>query len=289
MFLQAISRWIREGAQGLYRLRAALGTTPGQLPPTAHEPNPSAIPFTQAELVRVYGRDPPTADPETKWVAYTDGSVIQVEGRAKGSFAGTFTQGPNHPSDFRGRVLELPLSSTRMEAMAIAAAVAITPPSTPLEIYSDSQAAVYMMRHVAAPIVSCELTNSPDAFLWLHLRSWMQLRNAPVTVLWVKGHSGVEGNEKADRLATLAHSDPLVTQWTTQMPSPPGAHIWMLYGGRVIPRIPRRILREQDEAITSSRLVEQVNAVPERPTQSPEEVKLTLKVLQWTVLPNGEI
>ena len=49
------------------------------------------------------------------------------------------------------------------------------------------------------------------------------------------------------------------------------------------------ILREQDEAITAERLVEQVNRVPNRPTQSPEQVKHILRVLQWTVLPGGEI
>ena len=57
------------------------------------------------------------------------------------------------------------MSSTRMEAMAIAAAVAIIPPSTPLDIHTDSMTAVYMMCHVAAPAPSCEPNNSPDAFL----------------------------------------------------------------------------------------------------------------------------
>ena len=289
-FIQEISRWIREDSPDLARLRAALGPTPGQPRPTTHEPNPPPdIPFTQAELTRAYGQDLPTADPATKWVAYTDGSVIQADERAKGSFAGTFTQGPGTPIDFRGRVLELPLSSTRMEAMAIAAAVAITPPSVPLEIHSDSQAAVHMMRHVAAPIASRELTNSPDAFLWLHLRSWMRHRDAPVTVLWVQGHSGVEGNEKADRLATSAHDDPSVPRWTTQMPPPPDTPFWILHEGRVIPRRPRRLLREQDEAITSGQLVKQVNAVPDRPVQSAEDVKHILQALQWTIRLTGEI
>jgi hypothetical protein len=34
--------------------------------------------------------------------------------------------------------------------------------------------------------------------------------------------------------------------------------------------------------------VRQVNAVPGRPAQSPEEVRLTLKTLQWTILPDGK-
>jgi hypothetical protein len=61
-----------------------------------------------------------------------------------------------------------------------------------------------------------------------------------------------------------------------------------MHEGRVVPRRPRRLLREQDEAITSEQLVRQVNAVPDRPAQSPEEVRLILKTLQWTILPDGK-
>jgi len=175
-----------------------------------------------------------------------------------------------------------------MEAMAIAAAVVITRPSAPLEILTDSKAAVHMMDRVAAPTPSRKLNNSPDAFLWLHLRAWMQARSAPVTVCWIKGHSGEAGNEKADRLAASAHGDPAVIRWTTQMPPPRDAPFWIMHDGRVIPRRPRRLVREQDEAVTSDRLMEQANTVPDRPRQSPVEVKHILHVLRWTALPTGE-
>src|SRR5215471_16696034 len=117
----------------------------------------------------------------------------------------------------------------------------------------------------------------------------MRSRGAPVTVEWVQGHSGVAGNEEADRLAASAHGDESVTRWTTRMPPPPDAPFWMLHHGRVIPRRPRRLLREQDEAITASRLVAQVNSVPDRPIQPPSHVEHTLRVFQWTVLPDGEV
>jgi len=248
------------------------------------------IPFTQAELERVYGHDRPpsvagTGPPSTEWEVYTDGSVVQRDGRTMGSFAGTFTSGLGTPADFRGRVLELPLSSTRMEIMAIMTAIAITPPSVSLKILTDSQAAASMMDHVKAPTVTRELTNSPDAFLWLHLRSRMQSRSAPVTVTWIRGHSGDAGNEAADRLAASAHGDPQAARWTTQMPPPPGTAFWLLHGGRVVPRRPRRLLREQDETITSEQLVKQVNAVPELPIQNTAMVKLILQTQQWTVQP----
>ena len=152
--------------------------------------------------------------------------------------------------------------------MAIIAAITIAPPTAALEIHTDSRAAIHMMRHVMAPVASRELYNSPDAFLWLHLREWMQSRDAPVSVLWVHGHSGVVGNEETDRLATSAHGDRSVALWTTQMPLPSKTPFWIMHNGRAIPRRPRRFLREQDGKITADLLVKQVNAVPDRPTQT---------------------
>jgi RNase H len=106
------------------------------------------IPFDLTEIKRVYGQINTSADSGEKWVVYTDGSVVQQNGRATGAFAGTFTQGPDAPADFRGRVKELPTSPTRMEAMAIAVAVAITPPTAPLDIHTDSRSAIHMMHWV---------------------------------------------------------------------------------------------------------------------------------------------
>ena len=46
----------------------------------------------------MYGQRPPSM--EEKWVAYTDGSVVQQNGRTMGAFAGTFTQGPATLTEF---------------------------------------------------------------------------------------------------------------------------------------------------------------------------------------------
>ena len=226
-FVHQIARWTDTSTDGSMdeeercRLRMMLLPTRD---PTIREPDPPPlppdVPFTWSELRRVYGQRSHPSNAE-KWVVYTDGSVAQRGGRTMGAFAGTFTQGPDTPMDFAGRVVEHPLSSTRMEMMAIIAAIAITPPDAELEINTDSQAAAHMMTHAEAPTIPRELANSPDAFLWLHLRSWLQSRQAPVAVKWVQGHSGVAGNERADHLATLAHDDPSATRWTTRMPPPP--------------------------------------------------------------------
>jgi len=255
--------------------------------PATYEPDPPPdVPFTLPELRRVYSQS--HSSTAEKWVAYTDGSVVHQDGLAMGSFAGMFTQGPDTRMEFRGRVVEQPMSSTRMEIMAILVVIAITPSATPLEVHTDSQAAAHMMLRVAAPTIPRELANSPDAFLWLHLRGWLQSRQAPVSAMWIRGHSGVAGNVRADELARSAHSDSSVTRWTTRTPPPPDTPFWPKYDDRAIPRRLRRLFREQDEAITSSQLIKQVNAVPHRPRQSPKEVEHILHILRWTVLPNGQ-
>jgi len=71
------------------------------------------------------------------------------------------------------------------------------------------------------------------------------------------------------------------------MPPPSKTPFWIMHNGRAIPRRPRRFLREQDEKITADLLVKQVNAVPDRPTQTPSDVKHILNALQWTTLWGG--
>lgn len=91
--------------------------------PATYEPDPPDVPFTLSEIRRMYSQsDSSTAE---KWVAYTDGSVMHQHGLAMGSFAGMFTQGPDARMEFRGRVVEQPMSSTRMEIMAILVVIAI--------------------------------------------------------------------------------------------------------------------------------------------------------------------
>jgi ribonuclease HI len=198
-FIKQMAEWIADDDDiaESERLKSALNPPvrcPSLVPYIPQHP----IPFTLEQIRDTYCWTNSSAQNEEKWVAYTDGSVIQQDGKAMGSFAGTFVLGPDRPTDFQGRVLELPLSSTKMEAMAIIVAIAITPPSTPLDIYTDSEAARHMMHRVMAPIVTREVYNSPDAFIWLHLRDWLQSRDAVTTVYGVRGHSGDPGNEKAD-------------------------------------------------------------------------------------------
>src|SRR5271169_3621863 len=97
----------------------------------------------------------------------------------------------------------------------------------------------------------------------------------------------MSGDAMADQLATKAHDDPSVTLWTTRMPPPPGTPFWILHDKRVIPRRPRRLLREQDEEITAERLMYQVNKVPNRPLQTPKGITYILHSLRGTIDRHG--
>ena len=103
----------------------------------------------------------------------------------------------------------LPLSSTRMEAMAIIAAVVIAPLSPPLDIHTDSQSAKHMMHRAMAPtaassgavhIARCLPLAPPSELAAAAL-------SAPTNVFWICDHSGDAGNETADRLAASAHNE----------------------------------------------------------------------------------
>ena len=292
-FIRQISQWIGEvnaahadtnnppsaDLGDWARLMGALqpaGQQPGQ-PDDPGRP-PPCIPFTQAELESVYGQGHPpdvagTGPASTEWEVYTDGSVAQRNGRTMGTFAGTFTSGLGTPADFQGRVLELPLSSTRMEIMAIMTAIAITPSSVPLKIHTDSQAAAHMMdpchgadRDPRADQLARRLPLAPPPELDAVSLGASDRDLGQGTL----GRRRQRGSRSPRSLgprrpagSTVDDTDAAATRDGVLAAAHHAAH------RRVIPRRPRRLLREQDETITSEQLVKQVNAVPDRPIRSP--------------------
>jgi hypothetical protein len=111
----------------------------------------------------------------------------------------------------------------------------------------------------------------------------------------------VEGNEEADRLAGAAHDDEAAIGWSaTRLPPPPSRRHWLHYGSCVVPWRERRIVREQDEAVTARRLREQLDeaatatthdaaniAAHATPAMRADDARQVLEALQWTVESDG--
>ncbi|MCF8006461.1 MAG: ribonuclease HI [Methylovulum sp.] len=97
-------------------------------------------------------------------------------------------------------------TNNQMELMAVIMAIeALTQPCQ-LIIYSDSS---YVLKGITSWIVNWKkkswktAANKPvkNADLWRRLDACIQAHH--ITWHWVKGHSGNEGNERADALANL--------------------------------------------------------------------------------------
>lgn len=111
------------------------------------------------------------------------------------------------PSDIRNcsaLVPGLSHSNQAAELYAVSLATAAVPPFAPLHIVSDSR---YVISGLTKHLPMWEdtgwygLANAP---LIRDVVARLRARSAPTTFRWVKGHSGIPGNEGADALAKTA-------------------------------------------------------------------------------------
>jgi hypothetical protein len=88
----------------------------------------------------------------------------------------------------------------RSELWAAIAALAVCPPQASVAIYTDSQSLVnsFLARLQFSPR---RAIRTPCNTEWSAIRSLMKGKGLSVTPHWVRGHSGILGNEEADRLA----------------------------------------------------------------------------------------
>jgi RNA-directed DNA polymerase len=126
---------------------------------------------------------------------YTDGSVL-VSGKKKGKDRGPggwacVVKETNEA--FSGSVSDT--TNNRMELFAVIEALKSLPAENTLKIHTDSQYVEQSAK--AGNLVSSNID------LWKEFERQRKSR-APISIVWVKGHSGIEFNEKADALAQKA-------------------------------------------------------------------------------------
>ncbi|KAJ3103499.1 hypothetical protein HDU97_010082, partial [Phlyctochytrium planicorne] len=115
-----------------------------------------------------------------------DVSVDGVEGDFFGAFTGLF------PSSFAS------------ESVAILAALC-TYPSETITLRCDNTTAVARLNTsiLGGPSTVAELYRGGLFTIWRQIDNVVSARQQPLRVEWIPGHSGIEGNERADRAAGL--------------------------------------------------------------------------------------
>ncbi|KAI0699470.1 ribonuclease H-like domain-containing protein [Cytidiella melzeri] len=148
---------------------------------------------------------PALTPPGGRWhktVVYTDGSCIH-NGAANARAGTGVWYGPNDPRNLATRVPGSPQTNQTGEILAIQRAAALAPPAQPLHIISDSRYTIDGLTVHLPKWRDRGWVGVNNALLFQSTAYHLQKRSAVTTFEWVKGHTGLEGNEGADKLASL--------------------------------------------------------------------------------------
>jgi ribonuclease HI len=133
---------------------------------------------------------------------YTDGACRGNPG--PGGWAALLSAG-SHEKEISGA--ENPTTNNRMELRAVIAALEALKRPSPVRLYTDSQ---YVRRGITEWLAQWKARDwkTADRKAVKNQDLWQQLEQAAarhrIEWHWVRGHTGVEGNERADALANAA-------------------------------------------------------------------------------------
>src|SRR6266542_3547806 len=136
---------------------------------------------------------------------YTDGSMIKshnIDGEQQITMGAGWIIKDTELS-FKCGVEHFP-SSTRPELMAILTAVLAVPIQAIVIIYTDSQAAIDGINGILQTNSSRQIFKMANNSLLGVIKQLISAKGLDFNMEKVKGHSGIEGNDKADQLAKEA-------------------------------------------------------------------------------------
>ncbi|KAJ8455816.1 hypothetical protein ONZ51_g12320 [Trametes cubensis] len=138
---------------------------------------------------------------------FTDGSC-KNNGRSDAKAGSGIWIAPNDPRNASGRVPHNNQSNQTGEFYAVAMAHEVTPPFVAMHIVSDSKYVVSGLTKWLHRWEQIGWIGVQNADVIKDVVARLRSRSAPTTLRWVKGHAGLEGNEKADELAAIAVEQP---------------------------------------------------------------------------------
>ncbi|KAI0700490.1 ribonuclease H-like domain-containing protein [Cerioporus squamosus] len=138
---------------------------------------------------------------------FTDGSCKE-NGSADSVAAVGVWFGENDRRNISARLPGTIQSNQAAEVYAIEVAAKVVDPDRTLHIVSDSKFAIDGLTTHLPDWENRDWNNIRCAELFRRAAAWLRVRRAPTTFRWVKGHSGVLGNEGADALAKLGLEAP---------------------------------------------------------------------------------
>lgn len=167
---------------------------------------------SDAEYFARHGRSPATSlsqpppDPNTLHI-YTDGSAgTGADGKKRGGIGIYF--GPNNPNNCGLPLIDDNPTNNRAELVAIKKALELARPMDSYDkvvIYTDSSYARDCLGVWRSHWAKTNFRNNTIQNRDIIESTWLLLDRFPreVEIVWLKGHAGNVGNEKADALARL--------------------------------------------------------------------------------------
>ena len=146
----------------------------------------------RARLAELRAALTPPSD-SSRYIAYTDGACFGNPEGPGGWAAAVFPPAEAAPWHLFGHLSST--SNNRAEALGVLAALDWVPPTSELEVHSDSELTVRILQG--------RYKVKANTDIWDVIRATREAKRLQVTVEWVRGHAGDPRNELADRLSKL--------------------------------------------------------------------------------------